>query len=450
MGTSMRTQIPAKLKTTFILLSISLIAQLFALFFFTLVDNIVHHDLYSYGLQFDNAWARLYWDNADLFMASIAVAMVVTAISIASIIRYIRKNNASLTLAGYILPYIAVSLNIFSVLIFARLNTIINSDLYNYGLQYVSTWGIPLLTYSIFVYFQIGIAIVISIATPLLLKFGPQAQIMTEEPEISGTSRRTAGSQLVRLTAFALTTAGTAALLTSIFYNSSIFAFIGLGLIFWGILSLYLRTEEYTKKTLLSTVAYPEIATLNQILYTLSFRGSPIYLPPKYFTNPKIQKAYIPKQTQTTIPTPQRIKLQESHLFIDNASAMLLEPPGSELTRLFEKTLGKDFTKVNLQYLEKSLPKLIINVLEIAQNFEIETGNNQVRVKIENSVYSRPNSEEEPHYSAFGSALDSAIALALARTTGNPIIIENQQTSKDGKNATIEYHILTEGLKEKP
>jgi hypothetical protein len=392
----------------------------------------------------------MYWRNSDLFLGSIAAVMILAAISIALILRYIRDYRSSLTLVGYVLPFIMIGLNLFSIFIFARITQIINGDLYFYGLQPNLDWAIPLQTYTILLFALIGIAITLAITVPLQFFFGAKERVVTEKPGLIRVKERTAGNQTTRLTSFILITAGTAALLASIFYLFSILAFIGLGLVFWGILFIFVRTEDYTKKTLLSAIAYPEIATLNEIIRALNFKGNPLYLPPKYFTSPEICKAYISKQNEIVIPTPERVKSQESRLFSDALSGMLVTPPGSELTKLFEETLDTKFTGVNLRYLQQILPKLITERLEIAQNFEMETKADKIQVRIENSVYSRLNPEKDQQGSVFGSILGSAIACALARSTGNPITIEKQQTSPDGRNATIEYQIMDEEAQNTP
>lgn len=440
----MKVQIPGRLKLVPILLVTVLVLQALAYFTFTFVDNIVHHDLYRYGLQSNTAWLELYWGNSDLFLASIAVVMILAAISIAFVLRYIRDNRSSLTLAGYVLPFIMIGLNLFSIFIFARIIQIINIDLYFYGLQPNLDWAIPLQTYTMLLFALLGIAIALAITVPLQFFFGAKEKVVTERPGVIRIQERTAGNQTTKLTSFILITTGTAALLASIFLVFSILAFVGLGLIFWGILLIYVRTEDYTRKTLLSAVAYPEIAALNEVIRSLSFKGNPLYLPPRYFTNPEICKAYIPKQEKMEIPTSERVRSQGSGLFSDALSGLLVTPPGSELTRLFEETLGTRLTSLNLRYLQQNLPKLITERLEIAQNFEMEIKADKIQVKIENSVYSRLDPEKEQQESPFGSTLGSAIACALAKSTGNPIIIEKQQTSPDGKNETIEYRIMDE------
>jgi len=240
---------------------------------------------------------------------------------------------------------------------------------------------------------------------------------------------------------------GAAALVASIIYVSQILAFIGLGLIFWGIILTYIQTEEYVKENLLDKTVLPSLATLNQMIQELDYKGKAIYLPPKYLKDPEANKAYICKQKEGKMPTPEQIQEQETKLFIENPQGILLTPPGAELAKLFEKTLETSFTRIDMQYLQQNMPKLFIEDLEIAQNFEMETEDNKVHVKIENSAYKNLTKEATNLSNLLGSLgcpLSSAVACALAKATGKPIIIENQKTSEDGRKTEIEYRIIEE------
>jgi hypothetical protein len=243
---------------------------------------------------------------------------------------------------------------------------------------------------------------------------------------------------------------GAAALLSSVFYTSTILAIIGLGLAFWGALLLYIRNPEYIQKDLLDASIQPSLETINQIMQELAYEGKAIYLPPKYFENPETTKIYITEQKDSNLPTQEEIQKNEKQLLIEdskgNPQGLLLTPPGAELSKLFEKTLETNFTKVDLQYLQQNMPKLIIEDLEIAQNFEIEAINNKVHVKLENSPYTSllKDTKNPSNLCILGCLISSAIACTLTKATSKPIIIENQHTSKDDKDIEIEYQILEE------
>ena len=244
---------------------------------------------------------------------------------------------------------------------------------------------------------------------------------------------------------------GATALISSVMYSSSILSFIGLGLVFWGIIIKYITAEEYVKKTLLDATTLSTLTTLDGMLKELNYNTKAAYLPPKYLTDIESNKVYIPKHEKTKLPTPERI-LQENKIFIKNPEGILLVPPGNELTKLFEKTLHKSLTKVDLAYLEQTIPKLLIEDLEIAEDIKIEIKNSIIHVTIENSIYKdicKETSKLSSVSRSLGCPITSAIACVLAKTTGKPVTIDKDQTSEDGKIINIEYQLLEEP-EEKP
>ena len=329
-----------------------------------------------------------------------------------------------------VLLLVIAAVNVLSFFFFTRIDRIVHGDLYKYGLQFSSEWAGQYWTYANLVTGLTVLAAAAAVTSIALTSLG---------------MRRQARINRTKLIYSALIATGAAAITLSIIYASSILAFIGLGLIFWGIILAYIRTEEYTKKALLNTTASPQITTLNQIIQELDYKGRATYLPPKYLTDPEASKAYIPKHEETRIPTPEQIQKQEARFFTKDPEGILLTPPGAELAKLFEKTLETSFTRADLQYLQQKMPKLLIEDLEIARNCELEIEEDKIQVKIENSTYNALERETEKSpsiQSTLGSPLTSAIACALAKTTGKPITIEKQQTSEDDKNITVEYRII--------
>jgi len=237
---------------------------------------------------------------------------------------------------------------------------------------------------------------------------------------------------------------GIAALTASIWYSSSTLAFIGLGLTFWGALFLYIRTEKPIQENLIDKTASPSLATLNQMITELGFKGQAVYLPPEYLRDIESSKVFIAKQEKTRLPTPNQIQKQEK-MFVTKPEGILLTPPGADLTNLFEKTLDTSFTRVDLQYFERNMPRLLVEDLEIAENVEIQAKENKVYVKIENSIYKKTHTETEklPNVrGSLGCPICSALACAITKAAGKPVTIENHQTSEDGRTITTEYRLL--------
>lgn len=262
-----------------------------------------------------------------------------------------------------------------------------------------------------------------------------------------------------------LLTLGTAALIASIIFTSTIPAFIGLGLVFWGIILVYIQKSDYVPTAILNASVPPLADTLNQIVQTLGYNGEPVYLPPKYIENPENPKIFIPKQEGGALPTPEQIQGNEKQVIIEQPAGMLLTPPGADLTKLFEKTMTTEFTRVNLEYLKQNMSQLFIEDLEIATSFEmqVETANtsdregyatpnaearqNLVRVKMTTKVYHSTRGVAAQHL-GLTCPLTSAIACAIAKATGRLTRIENEETSQDGTSTVVEYCLLEEEQKE--
>ena len=252
-------------------------------------------------------------------------------------------------------------------------------------------------------------------------------------------------TSLTKGIAWAFLSIGAIALFTSIVYVSSILAFISLGLVLWGALLLYIQPEEYTKKAILDATVIPSLETLNQIIHELNYKGKAIYLPPKYLKDPEANKVYISKQKDGKLPKPELTLKHENQLFFQNPQGILLTPPGAQLARLFEKRLDTNFAKTDLQYVTQNIPKLFIEDLEIAENLEIETKYDLIYVKITNSIFEDAHKENRKlsHvYGTIGCPICSAIACALAKATGKPLIIENTEVTEDGKTIEANFQLL--------
>jgi hypothetical protein len=264
--------------------------------------------------------------------------------------------------------------------------------------------------------------------------------------------------------------AGSAALAVSVLYSSSTLALVGLGLAFWGALLLYIRPDGYTGKTLLNAVilpSLPSLDTLNQMIEGFDYAGDAVYLPPRYFANPETIRIYVAKQkvacARASLPKRKMIRKKENRLFVKNPEGLLLTPPSAELVKIFEKTLGTSFTREDLYYVQKNMPKLFIKDLEIAENFKMEILPGHVVARasdssshIQSEYYAvhvritepicRETCEECKKLThvrgRIGCPICSSIACALTKATSSPVMIESVQASKDGKTIEVTYGIL--------
>lgn len=244
--------------------------------------------------------------------------------------------------------------------------------------------------------------------------------------------------------AYVLLLFGAAALITSILQVSTILAFIGLSLTFWGAILLFVKPIKYVKPSLIDATTISSLKTINQVISDLNYEGKAVHLPPlPYFLKGyKGGTVYISSKRNQTLPPME--KLAGEKVFIKNPNGICLVPPGLGLTNLYEKELGKEFLQVDLEYLKNNLPKLFIENLEIATDLEINEENNHIHIKIAGSIFKNFCQQVKTLgnvCNSFGCPLCSSIACTLARTLGKPIIIEKAGLSPDGN--TIEAHYRT-------
>jgi len=443
----MKTQILYRLQIIILSLLVALALAGYSVVFFTRLDNIVHSDLYRYGLQFSDEWANEYWNYSRLTLSFLGVGMLLTGVSTVLTLLQVRTQRISLArLVTSILLVTGILMFVLSIFFFTRLDYFVHNDLYNYGLQFSGEWANQYWNYSRLMRVFLGVAIGMSGISGVLVFRAPASKI---KPASGLSSLRRV--DLTRLICYILTSVGAIALALSINYDSSILAFVGLGLIFWGVILFYVRPENYVKEALLDKTTLPSLTNLNEIIKEIGYKGKGVYLPPKYFKSFESSKVYISAGEDIKLPPPEKTREEEDKTFINNPNGALITPPGIELKRLFEKTLGTNFARVDLQFIEQNTPKLLVEDLEIAQEVEMEHKNNRVFVKIENSIYQNICKEARKLSKiccSLGCPLCSAIACALAEATGRSVVIEKEETSDENQTTKTEYRLLKEPREE--
>jgi hypothetical protein len=245
---------------------------------------------------------------------------------------------------------------------------------------------------------------------------------------------------------------GVLSLVFSIMTQSQVLAFIGLGLTFWGALFFLVRPISYVRGSLLSTTAITLYQTVDRIIRDLNCSGNPIYIPPY----PK--EVYLPqhlgglKETVIFIPadanqaTPSIEEMATSKFITKNPKGVILFPPGSSFLAQLEQVpridiMRTDITKMNLEDLCSTLPQTIMEDFQLAKEIEMKTENNQIHLKMTNSVYKNLYREENlKSIWLIGDPLVSIVACAIARASGNQVTIQAIDISPDSQTiqATLE------------
>jgi len=243
---------------------------------------------------------------------------------------------------------------------------------------------------------------------------------------------------------------GALSLILSVVNNSPVLAFIGLGLTFWGALFFFIRPIKYVKSSLLDSTAISSYSTIDRIVKDLKYKGKSYYIPPypkevylpEYLKGLKDMIVFISADSDAGMPSIE--EMAKTKFLLENPKGILAAPPGLGLLTQFEKELRRDITKLELSELCESLPQLILENFQLAKEIEMKTEKNQVHVKIFDSIYKNLYSREQNLKSAhfLGCPLVSAIACAIAKTTGKIVTIHRDRISPDGQTIEVWYRFI--------
>jgi len=235
----------------------------------------------------------------------------------------------------------------------------------------------------------------------------------------------------------------------SVVTASTVLAFIGLGLTFWGALFLFARPIRFVRSGLLDSTAISSYTTIDRIIQDLNYKGKPIYVPPypkeaylpDHLKGLKEMIVFIPAEDVAAMPTIE--EMARKQFLVKNPKGICIAPPGYGLVSLFERELKAEFTQINLDKLYNALPTIIVNNLELAKEFEINSEKDLIHVKIIGSVYGGLYTDEQGIKSihSIGCPLTSAIACALAKTTGAVTIVKDL-ISSESKTIEVWYQTL--------
>jgi hypothetical protein len=245
---------------------------------------------------------------------------------------------------------------------------------------------------------------------------------------------------------------GVLSLVFSIMTQSQVLAFVGLGLTFWGALFFLVRPIAYVRGSLLSTTAITLYQTVDRIIKDLNCRGKPIYIPPypkevylpQHLSGLKETVIFIPADANQTTPSIE--EMATSKFITKQPKGIILFPPGSSFLAQLEQVpridiMRTDITKMNLEDLCSTLPQIIIENFQLAKEIEMKTENNQIHLKMTNSVYKNLYREENlKSIRLIGDPLVSAVACAIARASGKQVTIQAIDISPDSQTiqATLE------------
>jgi len=240
---------------------------------------------------------------------------------------------------------------------------------------------------------------------------------------------------------------GISLLIFSIVKESQILAFIGLGLTFWGALFLFIKPVRYVKSELLHSTSLSSYLTIDRIINSLKFEGKGYYIPPypkdiylpEYLKGLKEMAVFISADTGSSMPSID--EMAKSKFMLKNPNGICISPPGLGLLIQFEKELGMDLTRMELDDLLETLPQLVTENIHLAKQVEIKKEDGKIRLRIFNSVYRDLYVKEGlKSIHLLGCPLVSAVACAIAKSSGKAVTIERDGMSLDEQLIEVWYN----------
>jgi hypothetical protein len=234
---------------------------------------------------------------------------------------------------------------------------------------------------------------------------------------------------------------GVVMLVFSALNGSSFLAIIGVSVAFWSMLLLFFTPERHVFLALLNASASASGSNIERSLIEFDLGEKGIYLPPQNLRNFESSLVFVPKTSQTPLPTADEAS---DKLFAEKKTGLFFTPPGLALSTMFENELGLSFRKISLPQMQSSIKRLFIN-LKFAEDVQVQIQERTITLEVTGSIfnmicYETRNSQPRTH-AQVGCILASAFACAFAKASDKPITIQSDTLNPDNKTLIVEYRM---------
>lgn len=252
--------------------------------------------------------------------------------------------------------------------------------------------------------------------------------------------------------AILLLVSGILSLVFSMYADSQIFAFTGLGLTFWGVLFALIRPVKFVEGTLLYSAAVSNYLTIDRIVDDFNYKGEAYYIPaypkdaylPKYLKGLKDSIVFISAETKIGMPAIE--ELAKGKFLSKNPKGALVTPPGLGILTQIEDKSKVDLSKLDLNELCTVLPHFIIKDLNLAKEMKMVLDGDQVQLKLVDSLYKNLYSDQSNlrTVNLIGCPIVSAVACAIAKASARTVVIQKQLASPKDLALEVWYRIVNE------
>jgi hypothetical protein len=238
------------------------------------------------------------------------------------------------------------------------------------------------------------------------------------------------------LACIVLLSIGTFSLIFSYMYTSTILTFIGLGLILWGVMALNISRTRYVHEEAVHGISVSTTKSLDAILAALNNTGSLIFFYPRH-----LKQGYIFLSYNGVLRIPREEEVAKEKIFYNDPKGALLVAPNQGIVDILEKKLTVNFATVDLAYLQRTIPRMLVDDLRIVDDFSILNDNERKHVRIQASGKSVADvcellSKETKLSSKLGCPICGSFALIVSKVFGKPVVIR-ESIVRDSTISTI-------------
>lgn len=166
-----------------------------------------------------------------------------------------------------------------------------------------------------------------------------------------------------------------------------------------------------------------------------------IYIPVKWNPAPQTNEDSITVFVPTDSYDQDHLNEKQMH----NLKGIYIKPPGAGLCKILESQGGTSFLNVRIQQFIEILPILLTKITGFAEFVNVQLSQNTLMVEIEKSIFEATCLETDKQpltHKQVGCLLSSAVACALVKVTGEPVVILSEIRDLQSKTTKIDYRIM--------
>lgn len=244
----------------------------------------------------------------------------------------------------------------------------------------------------------------------------------------------------IGLIAYVLLNIGIILLLLSITHQSQIFGIIGIAMTFWGSLLLYIRPTRFMRKDVFNSINVELFKSQENLFKDIKFDARPRYISPRTLRDSKNVVLYVSNSDSSLPPD---FEYSNDTLYSKGPSGINVRPLGLELSKLLENELNTNFLLNDIEYLSQNLGKEIVDNLEMAKSFSLETLDDNIKVMITDNIFEtfieRMSRNQGKLY--FVDPLTSSIACIIAIVSGKSVMIDLYDWNPEDKLLTVNFRL---------